>query len=142
MPKAKIGDTVRVHYRGSLKDGSVFDESDGRDALEFVVGSGQVIPGFEQALVGMHPGDVRTITIPAAEAYGLHHDEMVVTIPRDGLSADVNPAIDDELQVNQDDENPLIVRVAGLTDTTITLDGNHPLAGEDLTFRIELVSIA
>ena len=141
MPQAKMGDTVRVHYRGSLKDGSVFDESEGRHPLELKVGSGQVIPGFEQALVGMWPGDIRTINIPAAEAYGLHQAEMVVTIPRDGLPADVQPQIGEELQVNQDDDNPLIVRVAGLTDTTITLDGNHPLAGEDLTFRIELVKI-
>lgn len=138
MPEAKTGDTVRVQYRGSLKDASVFDESDREEPLEFQIGEGQVIPGFERAVVGMRPGESKTITIPAAAAYGVHRADMVVTIDRAGLSDDLQIQVGDELQVSDDGRE---VRVTALTDTTITLDANHPLAGEDLTFLIELVEV-
>ena len=141
MAAARRGDTVRVHYRGSLSDGTVFDASEGRDPLKFAVGQGQVIAGFDRAVEGMQVGESRTLTIPFAEAYGPHHDELMVTLDRAELPPDIHPEIGAEFEVNQPDQPPLVVRVAALTDATITLDGNHPLAGEDLTFRIDLVEV-
>jgi peptidylprolyl isomerase len=141
MTAAKRGDTVRVHYRGSLSDGTVFDASEGRDPLQFAIGAGQVIPGFDQAVEGLCVGDRRTLTIPCAEAYGPHHEELMATVPRHDLPKDIHPEVGDEYQVNQPGQPPLVVRVAALTADTITLDGNHPLAGQDLTFDIHLVEV-
>ncbi|HSJ29864.1 MAG TPA: peptidylprolyl isomerase [Longimicrobiales bacterium] len=140
MASAKSGDTVRVHYTGKLEDGSVFDSSDGRDPLEFTVGSGQVIPGFDQAVTGMSPGDERQVKIPAAEAYGDRKDDLVIVVERAQLPPDIDPAVGQQLQLSQEGR-AFVVTVADVNERSITLDANHPLAGEDLTFDLQLVEI-
>lgn len=138
---ATAGDTVKVHYTGTLSDGSVFDSSADREPLEFTLGTGAVIPGFDNAVTGMEIGDRKTFTIPAAEAYGEHDPRMVQDVPRSELPADLTLFIGMRLTAsdNMGREIPLVV--TELTDTTVTLDANHPLAGEDLTFAIELVAV-
>lgn len=137
---AKAGDTVRVHYTGTLGDGSVFDSSEGRDPLEFTVGSGQVIPGFDQAVSGMSPGDERRVTIPADEAYGSRKDDLVIVVDRAQLPPDIDPAVGQQLQLSQEGR-AFVVTVTDVAPDSITLDANHPLAGEDLTFELQLVGI-
>ena len=126
---ASDGDTVRVHYTGTLADGTMFDTSREREPLEFIMGSGNVIPGFEQATRDMQVGQVKTVTIPAEEAYGSYHDEMVVAVPRDQLPTDLNPEIGQRLQMQSPDGMSVVVVVIDVSDTAITLDANHPLAG-------------
>lgn len=140
MPSAKAGDTVRVHYTGKLEDGSVFDSSDGRDPLEFTVGTGQVIPGFEAAVSGMSPGEERSVTIPATDAYGDRKDDLVIVVDRTQLPPDIEPSVGQQLQLSQEGR-AFVVTIADVTPEKITLDANHPLAGEDLTFDLELVGI-
>ena len=141
MPQAKAGDTVRIHYTGTLQDGTVFDSSQGREPLEFTLGSGQVIPGFDSAVSGMEVGASRKVTIPAAEAYGPRRDDMILAIPREQVPPGINPEVGEQLQVGQGQEQ-FLVTVAEVNEREVVLDGNHPLAGEDLTFELELVSIA
>lgn len=141
MPQAKPGDTVKVHYTGKLDDGTVFDTSAEREPLEFTVGDGQVIPGFEQAVVGMNPGDSKTAKIPADEAYGPHRAEMVLQVGRDQFPPNIEPEVEQQLQIRQPDGQSFVVTVTDISETDVTLDANHPLAGEDLTFDIKLVEI-
>ena len=141
MPQAKAGDTVRIHYTGTLKDGTVFDSSEGREPLEFTLGAGEVIPGFDAAVSGMEVGASRTVTIPAAQAYGPRRDDMILAIPRDQVPPHINPEVGEQLQVGQGNDQ-FLVTVAEVTEQEVVLDGNHPLAGEDLTFALELVAIA
>ncbi len=171
MAKAKAGDKVKVHYTGTLLDGSVFDTSegtiehtekhscgcgskkDGDDGcgsgcdsnasgpMEFVIGSGQLIPKFEAAVIGLEPGQSITVSIPADDAYGQRAEEMVAVIERSEIPAEINPEPGHQMEVILEDGSPLPVLVTEVTDTTITLDGNHPLAGRDLTFTIRLVEI-
>ena len=140
MPEAKRGDTVRVHYTGTLEDGTVFDSSREREPLEFSLGIGQVIPGFDQALTGMKPGESKKVTIPAAEAYGPYRSELVLVVDRSEFPPDIEPGIGDQFQLSQDGQS-FVVNVTDVTDQAVTLDANHPLAGEDLTFDLELVEI-
>lgn len=140
-PQAKSGDTVQINYTGRLSDGTVFDTSNGGTPLEFKLGGGTVIPGFDKAVVGMRVGDKKTITIPAGEAYGPHQDNLVVEIPRDQLSKDLVPVVGQHLQSTSSDGNTVTVTVIKVSDTTITVDANHPLAGKDLTFDLELMKI-
>jgi FKBP-type peptidyl-prolyl cis-trans isomerase 2 len=140
-PQAKTGDTVQINYTGRLSDGTVFDTSTGRAPLEFKLGAGTVIPGFDKAVVGMKVGDKKTVTIPASEAYGAHQDDLVLEIPRDQLAKDLNPVVGQHLQSSKDDGTTIYVTVTKVTDTSITVDANHPLAGQDLTFDLELVKI-
>ena len=140
MPEAKRGDTVRVHYTGTLDDGTVFDSSREREPLEFNLGTGQVIPGFDTALTGMKPGESKKVTIPAAEAYGPYRSELVLVVDRSEFPSDVEPGVGDQFQLSQDG-NSFVVNVTDVTDQNVTLDANHPLAGEDLTFELELVEI-
>jgi len=140
MAAAKSGDTVRVHYTGTLGDGSVFDSSQGREPLEFTVGIGQVIPGFDEAVTGMQPGEEKTVTIPTGEAYGERRPEMMATVPRAQFPAEIEPEIGQQLQVSQEGQN-FVVTVVEVGADEVTLDANHPLAGEDLTFKLELVEI-
>ncbi len=142
MAAAQDGDTVKIHYTGTLGDGSVFDSSSGRDPLEFQVGSGQVIPGFDTAVRGLEVGAKKTSTIPAGEAYGQHQEQMVVDIPKTELPAELSPQVGQTLQATDGSGNPVALQVTAVADETITVDGNHPLAGKDLTFEIELVEIA
>lgn len=141
MPQAKSGDKVRVHYTGRLDEGTQFDSSSGADPLEFELGAGQVIPGFEDAVTGMNPGDKVTVTIPADEAYGPHRDEMVLEAPRTEIPDELDPQVGQQLQLQHPSGQAIPVVVTEVTDETITLDGNHPLAGQDLTFDLELVEI-
>ncbi len=138
MSQVKDGDTVKVHYTGTLEDGSVFDSSEGRDPLEFTLGQGQLIAGFEKTVLGMTAGESRTVKIPAEEAYGPYRDEMVLAVPRSQFPPDMNPEPGLQLQVGQDDEHKMLVTITKITDDEITLDANHPLAGKELTFSIQL----
>lgn len=140
MPNARAGDTVRVHYTGKLGDESVFDSSSGRDPLEFTIGEGRVIPGFEKAVEGMEVGEERTVTIPAQEAYGERRDEMVATVGRDQFPPTIDPEVGQQLQMNQNGQ-AIPVRVTDVSEESVTLDANHPLAGQDLKFDVELVEI-
>jgi FKBP-type peptidyl-prolyl cis-trans isomerase 2 len=140
MPQAKQGDTVRVHYTGTLEDGQEFDSSRGLDPLTFTIGAGAVIPGFDDAVTGMAVGDEKRVTIPAADAYGPRRDELTVRIPRTELPPDLELEEGPQLRMEQDDQS-LVVTVRELDDETVTLDANHPLAGESLTFDLRLVEI-
>ena len=141
MSKVKDGNTVKVHYTGTLKDGSVFDTSAEREPLEFKLGEGQLIPGFEKAVIGLEEGDKTKVDISVEEAYGEAREELIINVPKDQLPEDVQPEIGMQLQVNQPDGQPVPVRVAEISDDELTLDANHPLAGKDLSFEIELVEI-
>jgi peptidylprolyl isomerase len=141
MTQVKDGDTVKIHYTGRLDDGTTFDTSAGNDPLEFTVGSHDVIPGMESALIGMEPGNEKTITIPSDDAYGPYHDEMVVTVERSEFPEEMEIEVDQQLSVMLEDDQSIIVTIAEITDDVVTLDANHPLAGEDLTFDIQLVEI-
>ncbi len=168
MAQAKSGDKVTVHYTGTLADGSIFDSSEvqpeeashscsstkehsgscgcasndcASEPLEFVIGGGQLIPKFEAAVIGLEPGQSVTVTIAADDAYGQHAEEMVAVIERSEIPAEINPEPGHQMEVILEDGSPLPVLVTAVTDTTITLDGNHPLAGQDLTFTIRLVEI-
>ena len=138
---AANGNTVQVHYTGSLGDGSVFDSSEGGSPLEFAVGSGQVIPGFDKAVTGMTVGEKKTFTIPANEAYGEHDPRMVQDVPRTELPPEMNLEIGMQLSASSPDGRELRLVVTEISDEVVRLDANHPLAGEDLTFAIELVGI-
>ena len=141
MAKAKSGDTVKVHYTGTLEDGTVFDTSVEREPLEFTVGQGQLIPGFEQAVIGMKIGDLKTINIPADQAYGPYRDDLILVIERDQLPEDLDPEVGQQLQMTQADGEVVRVMVSDVSEATVTIDANHPLAGKDLTFEIELIEI-
>jgi peptidylprolyl isomerase len=139
---AANGDTVQVDYTGKLADGTVFDSSSGREPLEFTLGSNQVIPGFEQAVLGMKIGEKKTVRIPANEAYGQHLDELVIQVPREKLRSDQEPAVGQVLQVAGPSGQPVYFTIIAISDNgTLTLDANPPLAGKDLIFDIELVKI-
>lgn len=142
MAPVKQGDTVQVNYTGKLADGTVFDTSVDRHPLQFTLGKGALIAGFEKAVIGMNAGEKKTVTIPFADAYGPRQDSAVVSVERKSFPGNFEPHVGQRLELTQEDDSNILVTVAGLTDTTITLDANHPLAGKDLTFEIELLSIA
>ncbi|EEB85828.1 FKBP-type peptidyl-prolyl cis-trans isomerase [Roseobacter sp. GAI101] len=142
MTQVKSGDTVAIHYTGTLLDGSTFDSSDGREPLEFVVGSGQIIPGLDVALPGMEVGDKKVVKIGSEDAYGPLNPEMRQAVPREGIPADIPLEIGTQLQMQTPDGQAMPVMVVEVDDATVTLDANHPLAGKDLQFDIELMKIA
>ena len=141
MSDAKAGDTVKIHYTGTLADGSKFDSSEGRDPLEFTLGSGQVIPGFDKAVTGMTVGEAQTVEIPSEDAYGPHDPNGRQSFPRDKVPDGTPLDIGTRLQLSGPEGQPIMVTVAEVTDEHVVLDANHPLAGQDLTFEIELVEI-
>ncbi|MCC5935144.1 MAG: peptidylprolyl isomerase [Balneolales bacterium] len=141
MSNVKQGDKVKVHYTGTLQDGSVFDSSREREPLEFQIGSGALIPGFEKAVLGLSVGESTKVEIPSGEAYGEVRDEMIISVERDKLPADIDPQIGMQLQVQQPDGQAMPVVISDVNETHITIDANHPLAGRDLTFEIELVEV-
>ncbi|NLE52610.1 MAG: peptidylprolyl isomerase [Chloroflexi bacterium] len=141
MSEAKQNDTVRVHYTGKLDDGSVFDSSLEREPIEFTIGEGSVIPGFEQAVIGMNPGETKTVRLASDEAYGPYREEMVLTVNRNQFPPDIEPTVGQALQVQQTNGEPLVVTVSEVSDASVKLDANHPLAGKDLTFDIQLVEV-
>ncbi len=142
MARAKQGDTVKVHYVGTLDNGTVFDTSSGREPLEFTLGGGQVIPGFEEAVTGMQVGETKTTHIPADDAYGPHREGLVLELERERIPEDIELTVGSRLQLQQPGGEAVPVTVTALDSGTVTLDANHPLAGEDLTFELELVEIA
>jgi peptidylprolyl isomerase len=141
VPKVKTGDTVKVHYTGRLNDGTVFDTSVKRGPLEFTVGQHQVVPGFEQAVLGMSVGENKTSVIPADQAYGQRDERLIVHMPKNRLPQDLDLEVEDRLQMRRPDGQIINVTVSEITDDAVVLDGNHFLAGEDLTFDIELVAL-
>ncbi|OGP55681.1 MAG: peptidylprolyl isomerase [Deltaproteobacteria bacterium RBG_13_52_11] len=143
--KAKEGDIVKVHYKvhytGKLKDESIFDSSQGGEPLEITLGSEQVIPGFEKAMIGMSAGDSKTFEIVAEEAYGLYREELLVKIDKEQIPDDLRLEPGQELVLRQAEGPPIRVTVADMSGQSVTLDANHPLAGEDLTFEVQLLEI-
>jgi peptidylprolyl isomerase len=137
----KNGDVIKVDYTGTLSDGSTFDSSIGREPLEFTVGAGQMIEGFDKAVVGMKTGETRKVTIPAKEAYGEHRSDMVLVINKGQLPKGMSPKIGDHLMMSQPNGRSIEVVVSAFDESTITVDANHFLAGKDLTFEITLVTI-
>jgi peptidylprolyl isomerase len=142
MAQAKKGDTVKVHYTGKLDDGTVFDTSAEREPLEFTLGEKQIIPGLEDGVVGMEVDESKTIKIPSDQAYGPHHDERVIEISPDKIPGDMKLEVGQALQLSGQDGNKVTVTVQEVTDDTVKLDANHPLAGQDLNFEIKLVEIS
>jgi peptidylprolyl isomerase len=140
LSQVKKGDTVKVHYTGTLNNGEIFDTSKEREPLEFTLGKGQLIPGFEKAVLGLNVGDSTKVDIPSTEAYGEERSDLIINVPIDQLPEDVTPQIGMQLQVNQPDGQPIPVRITEIDETELTLNANHPLAGKDLTFEIELIA--
>ncbi|HKK22899.1 MAG TPA: peptidylprolyl isomerase [Pseudohaliea sp.] len=141
MKQAQAGDTVRIHYSGTLNDGTQFDTSEGSDPLEFALGSGMVIAGFDKAVEGMAVGENKSVKIPPEDAYGPRHDQLVQEVPKSALPDDIAPAVGMQLQGKSADGQVMNLTVTDVGNEEITVDANHPLAGEELTFDIELVEI-
>ena len=141
MEAVKRGDTVKVHYHGKLTDGTTFDSSEGREPLSFVAGSGQVIMGFDNAVIGMEPGEKKTVHIPVMEAYGDRQENMVLSFPVSDFPEGKTPEVGMEMQMSDNQGNIFAVVITEIKDDMMKLDANHPLAGMDLVFDLELVSI-
>ena len=141
MSHAKQGDTVRIHYKGTLDDGTVFDSSDGRDPLEFAVGSGMIIPGLDKAIPGMAVGDKKVVNVPCLEAYGEVNTENRQAVPRDQFPDNIPMEVGTQLQMQGENGQVMAVTIAEVAEAEVTLDANHALAGKDLTFAIEMIDI-
>lgn len=142
MQQAKSGDVVKVHYNGRLTDGTTFDSSEGRDPLEFTVGNGDVIKGFDDGVTGMAVGDKKTVHIPAEEAYGQKDDSRIVEFPKANFPPDLKPEVGMQLNMTTGEGQVIPVTIVEVAEESVVLDANHPLAGEDLIFDIEMVDIA
>ncbi|MBN2646122.1 MAG: peptidylprolyl isomerase [Desulfuromonadaceae bacterium] len=138
---AKKGDTVKIHYTGTLKDGTVFDSSQDKQPLHFIVGQKEVLKGVDQAVIGMVPGETKTVVLAPEVAYGAVKPELIETIAREDLPADLNPKIGNQIEITREDGSLLYVMVTAADDTSITLDANHPLAGRELTFEIHMQEV-
>lgn len=146
MAQAKAGDTVRVHYEGQLSDGTIFDSSLEREPIEFILGQDTVIPGFEQAVIGMEVGESKDVSIPPEDGFGEYSEDLVVNIEKSILPPDINPELGMQLEVSseeeeEDEKTPRVFTIAEIAEDSVTLDGNHPLAGEEIAFKIELLEI-
>ncbi len=141
MPRAQAGDTVRIHYTGKLEDGTVIETTLDREPIQFTIGAGQVIPGIEEAVTGMEPGESKSATIPPEQAFGPHRDEMVAIVSRDQLPADVKPVVGQKLSVEQTDGKRFNVTVTRVSESTVVLDANHILAGRNLVLDLALVEL-
>lgn len=141
MAQAKAGDTVRVHYEGQLSDGTIFDSSLEREPIEFILGQDTVIPGFEQAVIGMEVGESKDVSIPPEDGFGDYSEDLVVNIEKTILPPDINPELGMQLEVSSEEETPRVFTIADIAEDSITLDGNHPLAGAEIAFKIELLEI-
>ena len=141
MATVEAGSAVQVHYTGKLEDGTVFDTSRDREPLNFVVGEGQVIPGFEKAVIGMEPGDSTTTEVPPEEGYGTRREDLVVQVAADRISDDLSPEVGQQLQLRLNDGRQVPVIVKSVNEGTVTIDANHPLAGKKLVFDIEVVDV-
>ena len=141
MAQVKMGDKVKVHYTGKFEDGTVFDSSENREPLQFTTGERQVIPGFEQAVIGMKPGESKTVTIPSDQAYGPRFEDAVFVVDRKAFPPELKPEVNQRLHLHHPSGREIPVVVTEVSESSITLDSNHPLAGKDLTFDIKLVEI-
>jgi len=141
MSQASNGDTVTVHYTGKLTDGTVFDSSQEREPLEFTIGDNQIIPGFEKAVVGMSEGDSKSVTLKPDEAYGEHNEQLVWEVDKGELPDEIEPQVGQQLQSVQDDGRRINLVISDVLESSVKLDANHPLAGQELVFDIELVKI-
>ncbi len=141
MTEIKDGDTVQVHFTGKLDDGTVFETTRDGDPLEFEIGADEVSPGFEEAVRAMTPGESKSVKVPADKAYGAHRDDMVQVVERGKLPSELEPEVGLALQINYDEKESMVVIITDVTDETVTLDANHPLAGKDLTFDIDFLKI-
>ena len=142
MQQVKKGDTVKVHYHGKLTNGETFDSSEGKEPLEFKVGEGSVIKGFDDGVMGMQIGDKKTIEVPVDDAYGPKNEEMLIEFPKDRFPSDMNPEVGMPLTMSNGSGQNFRVTIIEVKDDSVILDANHPLAGEELIFDIELVSIS
>ena len=141
MQQAQSGDTVKVHYHGILRSGETFDSSQGREPLEFTLGSGQVIPGFDNGVSGMKVGEKKRVEIPVTEAYGEKQQEMLFEFPKNQFPEDMNPEVGMQLMMTNAEQQQFPVTIAEVREETVILDANHPLAGQDLIFELELMDI-
>lgn len=141
MATAKQGDTVHVHYTGRLEDGTVFDSSKGKSPIEFVLGTGHVIPGFEKAVEGLSEGEQVSATIPSEDAYGLRSEELVMNVPVENFPNEATPAVGQRFEMSTPDGQKVPVTVTDVGDETVEIDANHPLAGRKLEFDLELVKV-
>lgn len=141
MQKAEIGNRVKVHYTGFLSDGAVFDTSLEGEPLEFTIGNGEIIPGFENIVIGMQVGETKRVTVPCDEAYGEYNEDWVVKVPKSQLPANFQPQLGRHYEIAFGDGEPVDFFVVEIDDNSVTFDGNHPLAGQDLTFEVKLVEI-
>ncbi len=141
MPQVKNGDTIKIHYKGRLDDGTVFDSSEGRSPLEFTVGSGTVIPGFDTGVMNMNVGDKKTIHIPAEEAYGPKQEHLIMEFPKDQFPPDLQPEVGMQLTMSSEGGRTFPVEIVEVRDDSVLLDANHQLAGKDLIFDLELMEI-
>ena len=141
MSEAKHGDTVKAHYTAKLKDGTVYDTSINRHPLQFTIGEGQIIPGFEQAVVGMRPGQSKTVQVPTDKAYGPHREDMVVTVDHSQFPESLEPEVGQTLEITGSDGLRTVATVADVSETRVTFDINHPLAGKELILDIQLIEI-
>jgi peptidylprolyl isomerase len=141
MAQAKEGDKVRVHYEGQLSDGTIFDSSLEREPIEFILGQDTVIPGFEDAVIGMEAGESKDVSIPPEEGFGEYSEDLVVDIEKTILPPEINPELGMQLEVSSEEETPRVFTIADIVEDSITLDGNHPLAGKEIAFKITLLEI-
>lgn len=141
MAQAQLGNTVKVNYTGKLDDGTVFDSSVDRDPLQFSLGQGDVIAGFEEAVVGMSPGESKTVTISSNQAYGPYQNELVMVVDQKQMPPELSVEVGQQLQIRQTEGQVIPVMITEIADSKVTLDANHPLAGQDLIFDIELVEV-
>ncbi|MBL8203760.1 MAG: peptidylprolyl isomerase [Blastocatellia bacterium] len=142
MAVAKQGDVVHVHYTGKLVSGEIFDSSEGRDPLAFTVGGGEVIPGFDEAVTGMQIGESKDVVIPVQQAYGERREELTQTVPRDLVQLGTDPQVGMQIEMHRQDGTVIPLLITHVDETSITVDANHPLAGEELHFNIQLAAIA
>ena len=141
MAAVKQGDTVQVNYTGKLQDGTIFDTSYDRHPVQFTLGNGKLIAGFEKAVIGMNVGEKKIVIIPPGDAYGQRHSSAVVELERKNLPGGFEPRVGQRLELTQENDSTVLVTVVATSENKVTVDANHPLAGKDLTFEIELVSI-
>jgi len=141
MAQAEAGDRVKINFTGKLEDGSVFANTADSEPLEFQLGEGNIIPGVEKAVEGMNVGESKTVKVPPEQAYGQRRDELVEEVGRDKFPKEIELQVGQKFDIPQQEGQPMVVRVVDVSEQTVTLDGNHPLAGRDLTFELELIEI-
>jgi len=142
MAQAKKGDSVKINFTGKLEDGSVFANTAGSEPLEFKLGEGKIIPGIENAVEGMNVGESKSVEVPPEDAYGQRREELIQEVSRDKFPKNIEPKVGQKFEVPQQQGQPMVVRVVDTSEQSVTLDANHPLAGKDLTFDLELLEVS